>query len=404
MTQKIFVFGKDHERSAEIQNVLQGRFPDLVLSAYEKPAVEIKEADTEQIASDEKDAEIVYQQVRKNVEEQRQRAELLGQLIQLFSSSLSTGRLLRQAVSKSSKLLGDTAFIVWSSDAKRLKVQTAFSRDRLRARQILTTIGLLQNESLTQNLLSRLIIHKEPVVIEQLETVATSRKAKAFVKKHALRSLLAVPIQGKQDVLGAFISLSTGSRTLKNDDLSIASSFVDFIAIARERVGTVTELRRAATVDYLTGAYSIGFFRKVLAKEVARANRYKTPLSLLIIDIDSFKRVNETFGHDVGDKVLVWVSKTLHEVVRKCDFVSRYGGHEFAIVLPGTNAKGAMHVGEKILQKLNSFEILESLGHSGTVAVSIGVSEHVPPNPLKTVIAEAEKALCDKSSSAKWAK
>src|SRR5262249_46880018 len=260
--------------SAEIQNVLQGRFPDLVLTASENPPAEIKEADTVQTAPDEKDAEIVYQHVRKNVEEQRLRAELLGQLIELFSYSLSTGRLLRQAVSKSSKLLGDTAFIVLSSDAKRLKVQTAFSRDRLRARQILTTVSLLENESLAQNLISRVLIHKEPVVIEQLQSVASSPKAKAFVKKHGLRSLLAVPIPAKQDVLGAFISLTTGAKTFKKDDLSIASSFVDFIAIARERVGTVTELRRAATVDYLTGAYSNGFFRKVLAKEVARANRY----------------------------------------------------------------------------------------------------------------------------------
>jgi diguanylate cyclase (GGDEF)-like protein len=401
MTQRIFVVGKDHERRAEIQNVLQGRFADVIVTASEKPLQPVKEADTILIACDEKDAEIVCQQIRENVEEQRRRAELFRQLIQLFSSPLPTGRLLRQAVSKSSALMGDTAFIVLSSDAKRLQVQTAFSRDRSRARDILTTIGRLQNESIAQNLISQVFTNKESVFIEQLQVAVMSRKAKAFVKKHALQSLLAIPIQGEQKVLGAFVSLTTGSRTLKRDDLSIASSLVHFIAIALQKAETVTELQRAAATDSLTGAYNMVFFRKVLAEEAARANRYKTPLSLLIIDIDGFKRVNDTFGYGAGDKVLGWVSKSLHDVVRKCDFVCRYGGDKFAIVLPGTNVTGGMRVAEKTLQKVNSFEILQSLGYSGAVTVSIGVSEHVPPNPFKTVVSEAEAALRDCKSSSK---
>jgi diguanylate cyclase (GGDEF)-like protein len=405
MSQRIFILGKDHERRAEIQNVLQGRIADLIVTASETPLPAVNESDAVLIACDEKDAEIVCQQVRENVEEQRQRAELLGQLIRSFSSSLPTGRLLRQGLSKSSKLLGDTAFIVLSSDAKRLKVLTAFSRDRTRARDILAAIGGIQNESVAQDLIYQVLIRKEPVVIERLQAAAMSRKAQAFVKKHALQSLLAIPIHGQHEVLGAFISLATGSRTLEKDALSIASSFVDLIAIALQKARTVTELQRAAATDYLTGAYNIGFFRKVLAEEAARANRYKTPLALLIIDIDWFKRVNDTFGQTVGDTVLVWVSKSLHDVVRKYDFVCRYGGDEFAIVLPGTNAKGAMRVAEKILQKLASFDILESLSCSGTVTVSIGVSEHVPPNPFKTVVAEAETALRDcKASSRNCAK
>src|SRR5262249_3432683 len=158
--QRVVILGRDYQRRAAIQNVLQSRFPDLILSTTERPLAGVAEADTVLIACDEKDAEIVYQQVRENVEEQKQRAELLRQLIRLFSSSLSPGRLLRQAVSMSSKVLGDTAFIVVSSGAERLKVQTAFSRDRSLARRILATIGPLQDEPVAQNLISRVLIRK----------------------------------------------------------------------------------------------------------------------------------------------------------------------------------------------------------------------------------------------------
>src|SRR5262249_21259693 len=162
--------------------------------------------------------------------------------------------------------------------------------------------------------------------IEQLQEADMSPEAKAFVEKHALISLLAVPIQGKDMVLGAFISLSTGSRMFTEDDRSIASALADFTAIALEKAGTLAELRRSAMTDSLTGAYNIRFFRDVLARETARANRYTTPVSLLMIDIDSFKVVNDTFGHPVGDKVLVELRKTLQDLVRNCDFVFRYGG------------------------------------------------------------------------------
>src|SRR5215467_8978071 len=168
MSHRVFILGKDHERRTEIQNVLQGRIADLIVTASEIPLPAANKSDAVLIACDEKDAEIACQQVRENVEELRQRAELLGQLIRSFSSSLPTGRLLRQALSKSSNLLGDTAFIVVSTDAKRFKVLSSFSRDRTRARDILATIGPIQNESITQNLIHQLLIRKESVVIERL--------------------------------------------------------------------------------------------------------------------------------------------------------------------------------------------------------------------------------------------
>src|SRR5207244_11698406 len=122
--------------------------------------------------------------------------------------------------------------------------------------------------------------------------------------------------------------------------------------------------------------------------EAARAARYTTPLSLLMIDIDTFKLVNDTFGHVVGNKVISQIANTLKQTVRNTDFVFRCGGDEFGVVLPGTNLEGAMRVAEKILQKVEAADILNSLGYRGPVNVSIGLSEYHRGSHFETLVAE----------------
>ena len=165
------------------------------------------------------------------------------------------------------------------------------------------------------------------------------------------------------------------------------------LRIALENAGLFAELQRSAITDPLTGVYNTRFFHEILGRDTARAERYTTPLSLLMIDVDSFKVVNDTYGHVVGNKVLAQIAKTVESTVRNTDFVCRCGGDEFGVVLPGTNIEGAMHVAEKILQKVESSNILTSLGYSGPITVSIGLSEYHGGSHLETLVAEADQAL-----------
>jgi diguanylate cyclase (GGDEF)-like protein len=378
MPNQIVILGRNAQRCTELQNILQGQVADQILTATEKD----------------------LSRIDKSAEEQRRRAELLGELIRLFSSSLRIDKLLIRAVSKSTELLGDVAFIVLSNGTKGLRLQAAHSKNRSRLRKILITVGSLENESITRRLVAEVLILRQSVVIEQLQQAEMSREAKALVEEHALASLLAVPIHGKDMVLGAFVSLTTGARKFTANDRSIATALADFTAVALEKAGALAELHRSTVTDWLTGAYNIRFFHEVLARETARANRYATPVSLLLIDIDSFKLVNDTFGHPVGDKVLVRLSSTLQELVRNSDFVFRYGGDEFAVVLPGTNVEGAMYVAEKILQGVNKAGIFTVPGYSKSVTVSIGVSEYIRQTPFETLVSQADQALyaCKASS------
>jgi diguanylate cyclase (GGDEF)-like protein len=151
--------------------------------------------------------------------------------------------------------------------------------------------------------------------------------------------------------------------------------------------------RPAIVTDYLTGAYNRLFFYEVLRRETARADRHSTPLSLLIADIDDFKLINDTFSHVMGNKVLTQVAKTIADTVRNTDFVFRCGPDEFGVVMPGTDLESAMPVAEKILHRVEKGEILQAMGYSGRVTVSIGVSEYRRGSHFETLVAEAEQAL-----------
>jgi diguanylate cyclase (GGDEF)-like protein len=402
MAHTIFILGKDPQQCKELREILQGRIAENIVTANGTDLPDIKESDTVIITSEEKNTGILYRQLLLKLEEQVHRAELLGQLIRLFSSSLQIDELLERVVSKSTQVVGDTSFILLSGDTGQLKLEAAFSTDRDRLVKMLVTTVNVGDQALYTDLLSDVLIRRESVVISNLPHANMAPGIRSIVEKHGIMSLLAVPIQTKDAVLGAFISIASNpSKMFNNDDVITASAIADFTAIALENAGMFAELQRSAITDPLTGIYNTRFFHEVLGRETARADRYNTSLSLLMIDIDAFKSVNDNYGHLIGNKVLTHVSKSLELSVRNTDFVFRCGGDEFGIVLPGTNVEGAMHVAQKILQKVESGGILATLGHSGTVTVSIGVSEHRPNSHFETLVAEADHALLISKRSSK---
>jgi len=401
MAHTIFILGTDPQQCKELKEILQGRVADNIVTANGGDLPTIQESDTVIITSEEKNTGVLYRRLLSKLEEQVHRAELLSQLIRLFSSSLQIEELLERVVAKSTEVLGDTSFIVLSGDAGQLKLEAAFSTDRDRLVKMLVTTVNLGEQAIKGELLSAVLVRREPVLISNLPQASLTPEIRTIVERHGVMSLLAVPIQTKDAVLGAFISLAAESKVLTQDDVTTASAIADFTAIALENAGLFSELQRSAITDSLTGVYNTRFFHEVLGRETARADRYSTPLSLLMIDIDTFKLVNDTFGHVVGNKVLTQIAKSLEHTVRNTDFVFRCGGDEFGVVLPGTDLEGAMRVAEKILQKVENGEILTSLGYSGRVTVSIGLSEYRRGSHFETLVAEADQALYTSKRSSK---
>jgi diguanylate cyclase (GGDEF)-like protein len=148
--------------------------------------------------------------------------------------------------------------------------------------------------------------------------------------------------------------------------------------LARVRVGSRVvhyqqHLEYQTQVDSLTGLYNRRAFEKKIHEEFERSKRYHNPLSLLILDIDNFKTINDTYGHHGGDAVLVKISETLREKTRQSDFPCRYGGEEFVLVLPETDQENALQVASKIHDSIRACAFGTAV-RPFSLTVSIGVS------------------------------
>jgi diguanylate cyclase (GGDEF)-like protein len=393
MPQTIFILGTDSEQCAELREILQSQIADTIVTTSVGDQIpRLKETDTVIITSEERNTGVLYRHLLNRLEEQIHRAQVLGELIHLSSSSLRLEDVLEKVVAKSTEILGDTAFVVLKGE-EHLRLEAAFSTVPDRLNKMLVMAINSSPQSVMTEFLGEVLEDGKPVLIQDLQQARTVPEMQAFIEKHGLMSVIATPIRTKDRILGAFVSFSAAPRTLGQADLESAAELADFTAIVVENARLFAEVQRSATTDSLTGVFNTRFFREVLSREAARAQRYSTSLSLLMIDVDSFKLINDTFGHLVGDKVLMEIGHILQKTVRNTDLVFRCGGDEFGVVLPGTTTEGALHVAEKILQKVQAGPILQMMGYAGAITVSIGISDYQRGSHFEALVAEADQAL-----------
>jgi len=150
-----------------------------------------------------------------------------------------------------------------------------------------------------------------------------------------------------------------------------------------------------AITDELTGLSNHRRFRQILGKEVERAKRFDRPLSVVMLDLDDFKEINDNYGHLQGDRVLREVGRILKLESREVDEPARYGGEEFAIALPETRIDGAMEVGERIRRRLDAARIpLDGQNREITIKASVGVAGSPEQSPdVRDLIKAADQAL-----------
>lgn len=160
-------------------------------------------------------------------------------------------------------------------------------------------------------------------------------------------------------------------------------------------------VEKLAITDSLTGLYLRRYFHERIAEELQRSNRYKFEFAFLMIDIDDFKRTNDTCGHLVGDVILKDLGHLIKESVREIDLVSRYGGEEFAVVLPETSPQGAMLVADRIRKRIEE-HLFKAYDEALKITISTGVSAYPQDSDeVNALIEKADIAMYDAKKSGK---
>jgi diguanylate cyclase (GGDEF)-like protein len=173
---------------------------------------------------------------------------------------------------------------------------------------------------------------------------------------------------------------------------SIVGTIISSISIALEKILSIKQLENAATIDPLTSCYNRRALDSFIASDIFYAQRYGTDLSVIMIDMDNFKEINDVYGHHAGDAVLKDICTLLPSQVRKSDYLARYGGEEFVLVLPDTTLYSAVHLAEKLRSKLEMHEI-DLGGRRITITASFGVASLENKRDGSSLLREADERL-----------
>src|SRR6202167_5886717 len=184
-------------------------------------------------------------------------------------------------------------------------------------------------------------------------------------------SRMCIPVVSFAQTLGILALDSALPDAFRDGDLQSLESVADICATAIQNAHYVERVKQLAYLDGLTGIFNRRFFELRFIEEIERARCYGTGMAVIMADIDQFKRLNDEFGHLLGDEVLRQVSSLFHQQLRKIDVVCRYGGEEFAILLTQTNAPQAIAIAEKLRRLVEGFQFP---GVPRTVTISAGVA------------------------------
>ena len=206
-----------------------------------------------------------------------------------------------------------------------------------------------------------------PLIVEDATQDARFAENPSVTGEPHIRFYGSVPLRTREGHnLGTLCAVDTKPRTLSTEELAILS---DLAHIVMDEL----ELRRLATTDSLTGSLSRRGFREEAARDFALARRHKNELSCMLLDVDHFKRLNDTHGHAAGDTVLQGIVDICRSNLRASDYIGRIGGEEFAIMLPQTGGKAALEVAERMRHAIEA-RAFETQAGLLKVTVSFGVA------------------------------
>jgi len=239
----------------------------------------------------------------------------------------------------------------------------------------------------------RAVQNHEPQLITDVQTTPLISQEGQIPEVRAIRSAIVAPLLLEKEVLGALSLESSVKSAFTADDLRVLVSFAATATAAIRNAQLHAEVQKLAITDALTGLYNRRGLFELGRHEVERTRRFRHPLSTIWVDVDAFKQINDTFGHQIGDRVLKTVAECLRKNTRDVDILGRYGGDEFAILLPETDISVAVNVAERLRQQVASTSLTVDDSQID-VSVSVGVSQVTEAaNTLEPLLKQADDAM-----------
>ncbi len=209
------------------------------------------------------------------------------------------------------------------------------------------------------------------------------------------QSYICVPLMAQNDIYGLiYIEIVSPTFVLNEESRLIITAFSELTALALANVRLRENLRHQSIRDSLTGLYNRRYFEEALFKQIHQAQRSEFTFSILMLDIDHFKKINDGYGHEVGDLALREVGKLLESSIRQGDLAARYGGEEFIILLHNADSEKALKRADKIRLDISKLQIKYGAEHVIPLTISIGIASYPKDNEDKDKLVElADNAL-----------
>ncbi|MDF1615517.1 GGDEF domain-containing protein [Desulfurivibrio dismutans] len=205
---------------------------------------------------------------------------------------------------------------------------------------------------------------------------------------------LILPLRSKERVVGVFFYYLPPGRVIKQAELETFLAVGNQVGLAIENARLYETVRRLSIYDPLTGLYNHGQFYSLLEEELSRHQRTGLPLALLMLDIDHFKKVNDTYGHRAGDAILRQLSRLLQKEARTIDRVCRYGGEELALILPDTDLEAARKAAERLRRRVEELRFITCDQREIRLTVSIGAAACTETEAeAESLVNSADRAL-----------
>lgn len=310
-------------------------------------------------------------------------SKALKQALDELSSQLDLSQVLRRILVSLKTVLEYDSATLFLKEEEKYKV--------VAARGFTNTSRLINRTLPTTNLLLKEIENlKAPIILNNAQD---DPRFERWETANQVRGWMGVPLIRHDEFIGLMTIDNYRTAAYTQEDAKLASSFANSAAVVIENAKLFEQTQKMALTDSLTGVFNRRYFYELSQREFTRSKRYQSPMSIILIDIDHFKNVNDRFGHLAGDQVLVQFVQRIQDELRTNDILARFGGEEFIILLPETNMDDATHVAERLREVTAHYPFLLITAQT-YITISLGISSfRFSTISLDHLIDESDKAL-----------